>query len=68
MSLYLDLKALITKSGFTLKSVNDELNSRNNTSYTVQNFSKRLRNESFRYTDIVQILDVIGYKIEWVEK
>lgn len=68
MSLYLDLKSLITKSGFTMKSVNDELNSRYGTNYSAQNFSKKLKNESLKYKDVVDILDVIGYTISWIPK
>lgn len=68
MSLKNDLKGIITKQGFTIKQVNDELNRRHGTDYTSQNFSNRLRKETFSYIEVVEILDVIGYRIEWVEK
>ena len=68
MSLYLDLKAAITSSGMKLYEVNDELNRRNGTDYGFQNFSNRLRKSIFRYEEVVQILDIIGYDIQWVKR
>ena len=68
MSLYLDLKAAITSSGMKLYEVNDELNRRNNTDLSFQNFSNRLRKSIFRYDEVVQILDIVGYDITWVKR
>lgn len=68
MSLKNDLKGIIVKQGFTIKQVNDELNRRHGTDYTSQNFSNRLRKETFSYIEIEEILDVIGYRVEWAEK
>lgn len=67
MSLKNDLKGLITKQGFTMSQVNDELNRRHGTSFSFQNFSNRFRKESFSYNEVVEILDVIGYRVEWME-
>lgn len=67
MSLKNDLKGIIAKQGFTIKQVNDELNRRHGTDYTSQNFSNRLRKETFSYNEVVEILDVIGYRVEWVK-
>lgn len=68
MSLKNDLKSIIAKQGFTIKQVNDELNRRHGTDYTSQNLSNRLRKETFSYNEVLEILDVIGYRVEWVEK
>lgn len=68
MSLKNDLKAIITKQGFTMSQVNNELNRRHGTSLSFQNFSNRLRKESFSYNEVVEILDVVGYHVEWKEK
>lgn len=68
MSLKNDLKGLITKQGFTMSQVNDELNRRHETHLSFQNFSNRMRKESFSYNEIVEILDVIGYEIKWEQK
>lgn len=63
-----DLKSIIIKSGWTMTAVMNELNRRHNTNTTVQNFSGKLRNESFKYTEVLEILDIIGYRIEWIKK
>lgn len=68
MELKNDLKSIIIKSGWTMTAVSDELNHRRGTNTTVQNFSGKLRNETFKYSEIVEILDIIGYRIEWVKK
>lgn len=62
-----ELKGLIISQGFTMSQVNDELNRRHKTSLSFQNFSNRFRKESFSYNEVIEILDVIGYKIEWVK-
>lgn len=60
-----ELKGLIISQGFTMSQVNDELNRRHETSLSFQNFSNRFRKESFSYNEVVEILDVIGYKVTW---
>lgn len=63
-----DLKGLIISQGFTMSRVNEELNRRNGKNLSFQNFSNRFRKESFSYNEILEILDVIGYKVVWVKK
>lgn len=63
-----DLKALIIKSGYTMAQINDELNKRHNTNLGYQNFSNRLSKETFKYNEILEILDIIGYYIQWVKR
>lgn len=63
-----DLKAVIMKSGYTMAQINDELNKRHNTNLGYQNFSNRLSKETFKYNEILEILDIIGYDIQWVKR
>lgn len=63
-----DLKSVIVKSGFTMTQINDELNRRHNTNLGYQNFSNRLSKETFKYNEILEILDIIGYDIQWVKR
>ena len=51
-----------------MSQVNDELNKRHGTNLSFQNFSNRFRKESFSYNEIVEILDIIGFKVKWVSK
>lgn len=60
-----DLKAIITKQGFTMSQINAELNRRHGTNLSFQNFSNRMRREAFLYTEIVEILEILNYHIEW---
>lgn len=61
-----DLKSAIVKSGWTMTAVVDEINKRNNTNYTVQNFSSKLSRGTLRYIEVEQVLEIIGYRIDWV--
>lgn len=63
-----DLKAVIMKSGYTMAQINDELNKRHNTNLGYQNFSNRLSKETFKYNEILEILDIIGYDIQWIKR
>lgn len=67
MALKDNLKGLIISQGFTMSLVNDELNRMHGTNYSFQNFSNRFRKESFSYHEIEEILNIIGYHIEWIK-
>ncbi len=62
------LKTAISKSGYTMAQVNDELNKRHNANLGYQNFSNRLSKETFKYNEILEILDIIGYDIQWIKR
>lgn len=62
-----ELKGLIVSQGFTMSQVNAELNRRHGTQLSFQNFSNRFRKESFTYNEVIEILDIIGYRAEWVK-
>lgn len=66
MSFKDDLKAIIIKSGWSMTDVVHEINNRNHTDYTVQNFSAKLSRGTLKYLEVVQVLHIIGYKIQWV--
>ena len=65
MSLKDDLKALIIKSGWTMTQVFDDLNKRHDRETSVQNFSAKLTRESLKYTEVAEVLEIIGYEIAW---
>ncbi|WES36602.1 LLM class flavin-dependent oxidoreductase [Ruminiclostridium papyrosolvens DSM 2782] len=68
LSLKGELKALIIKSGWTMTQVVDSLNKKHDRDTTVQNFSSKLIRGTLKYSEVCEILDLIGYKIEWVPK
>lgn len=67
MALKDKLKGIIISQGFTLSQVNDELNRRHGTDFSFQNFSNRLRKETFSYKEVEEILEIIDYHLEWVK-
>ena len=62
-----DLKALIIKSGWTMTQVVDALNERYKRDISIQNFSSKLKRESLKYTEVQEVLEVLGYSIEWIK-
>lgn len=65
MALKDELKAAIIRSGFTMTQVVELLNEKYDRDISIQNFSSKLRRESLKYTEVEEILDIIGYKITW---
>lgn len=67
MALKDDLKALIIKSGWTMTQVVEELNKKYDRNTSVQNFSSKLKRESLKYTEVEEVLEIIGYTITWTQ-
>lgn len=61
-----ELKALIIKSGWTMTEVVEALNKKHHKETSVQNFSSKLIRGTLKYTEVEEILELIGYKIEWI--
>ena len=55
-----EIKAQIIRAGFTIDDYG--------WSDSVSNFSNKLRRESLRFREIMELADVLGYDIEWVPK
>ena len=67
MPLKEDLKALIIKSGWTMTGITQELSKRCGKNISLQNFSTRLAIGTLRYTEVEEVLDIMGYSIIWVK-
>jgi len=65
MKLKDEIKSYIVSSGWSITKLADELNKRSGNDYTVQNLSNKIRRESLRYSEVLEIADIIGYKIKW---
>ncbi|KFX54987.1 UNVERIFIED_ORG: phosphoribosylglycinamide formyltransferase [Clostridium botulinum] len=68
MELKDEIKAYIVSSGWSITDLNKELNKLNSTEYTVQNLSSKIRKGSLKYSEVLQIAEIIGYEIEWNRK
>ena len=68
MGLKEEIKAYIVSSGWSITNLNEELNRLNGTESTVQNLSNKIRKGSLKYSEVLQIAEIIGYEIKWIKK
>ena len=68
MALKDEIKGYIISNGFTITDIAEELNKRTGTEFTMQNLSNKIRRESLKYTEILEIADILGYEIVWNRK
>lgn len=66
MTLKEEFKILSIKSGFSFTKLVKALNEKYNRNDSVQNLSNKLSRESLKYTEALEIAEVLGYKIEWM--
>lgn len=62
-----EVKAQLAHAGWTLTSVVNEMNKRRDrkNQTTVQNISNKLRRGTIKYSEILEIAEIIGYEIKW---
>ena len=60
-----EIKAYIVRNGCTMQEVVDLLSDEYGWSDSVSNLSNKLQRESLRYTEAVQLADVLGFEIVW---
>lgn len=65
MSIKDDLKSYIVKSGWTITNLIEELNKKYDRNDSVQNLSNKLRKGTIRYSEVIEIAEIIGYEIIW---
>ena len=59
------IKSYIVRNGCTMQEVVDLLSDEYGWSDSVSNLSNKLQRESLRYTEAVQLADVLGFEIVW---
>lgn len=64
----MNVKMLILDAGFTLTEVAHEMERRRGSTYTVQNLSNRIRKDQLKLAEFLDILDIIGLKVEIAKK
>ena len=65
MNIRNEIKAQIVRAGFTMQELVDRLSDEYDWSDSVSNLSNKLQRESLRYTEAVQLADVLGFEIVW---
>lgn len=70
MNIRNEIKSYIALSGWTIADIVKEINKdRDNESQTTpQNLSNKLSRGTIKYSEILQIADIIGYEIKWIKK
>ena len=63
-----EIKSYIVKEGMTMRELVDMLSFEYGWSDSVPNFSGKLRRGSLRYSEAVEMADVMGYDIVWVKR
>lgn len=62
------MKSYIVREGMTMQEVVELLSDEYGWSDSVSNLSNKLQRESLRYTEAVQLADVMGYDIVWKKR
>ncbi len=57
------IKYLAALQGITMSKLKDEVNSKFNKTDSVRNLGNKLRNKTFRVSELAEILDILGYEI-----
>lgn len=68
MSIKNEIKSYIVRKGFTLERLNDLVNKKNNTNYTSQNLGRKINQETIKYSEVLEIADILGYDIVWMDR
>lgn len=63
-----EIKSYIVRQGMTMQEVVDLLSDEYGWSDSVSNLSNKLQRESLRYTEAVQLEDVLGFEIAYGRK
>lgn len=62
------IKGYIAQNNHTIKQVHSLLVEKYNRDDSIQNFTNKVNRQTLKYDEILQIADVLGYEIKWVEK
>ncbi|WP_285855642.1 DUF6471 domain-containing protein [Paenibacillus camelliae] len=60
-----EIKSEITRNGWTMTEVVAALNQKHGRNDTVQNLSNKLSKGTLRYSEAMEIAEVIGCRLEW---
>ncbi len=62
------LKAMLKLNGISITNLNKEINAIENTDYSVSNLQAKLTRGTISHSEVLQIADIIGYRLEWIKK
>ncbi len=65
MNIRNEIKSYITREGLTMSEVVERLADKYGSSRSVANFSDKLKRNSLRYHEVLELADILGYDIKW---
>ena len=68
MNIRNEIKAYIVREGFTMSELVEKLAEQYGWSSSVPNLSDKLRRESLRYKEAVELADALGYNLVWQKR
>ena len=68
MSIRNEIKSMIVREGTTMGDVLERLEEEYGWSGSLTNFTAKLRRESLRYKEAIELADVLGYDIVWQKR
>ena len=68
MNIRNEIKAYIIREGFTMSELVEKLADQYGWSPSVPNLSDKLRRESLRYKEAVELADALGYDLVWQKR
>lgn len=68
MSIRSKIKSLLANEDLTMKSLAEKLSNAKNKKVTLDSISKKLTKDTIKYTEVEEILDLLGYEIEFKKK
>ncbi len=68
MNIRNEVKAYIAREGLTMGEVVNRLADKYGWSRSVANFSDKLKRNTLRYHEILELADILGYDIKWQKR
>ncbi len=64
-----EIKGYIANSGWSLTNIVKELNAHKSEEEqtTTQNISNKLTRGTIKYSEVLEIAEIIGYKVKWIK-
>jgi len=68
MNIRNEIKSYIAREGLTMSEVVDRLADKYGWSRSAANFSDKLKRNSLRYHEVLELADILGYDIKWQKR
>jgi len=62
------IKTLLAQEGIRQKELAELLASKKGRSYSPANLSKKLNRQTFTYNEVLEIAEILGYRIEFIKE